>query len=30
MPFVGGIPLYFETCDRIAANHYEGFTLKAG
>ena len=27
MPFVGGIPMYFETCDRVAANHYEGFTL---
>ena len=27
MPFVGGIPMYFETCDRVAVNHYEGFTL---
>ena len=27
MPFVGGIPMYFETCDRIASNRYEGFTL---
>ena len=27
MPFVGGLPLYFETCDRVAGNHYEGFQL---
>ena len=27
MPFVGGIPMYFETCDRIAKNGYEGFSL---
>ena len=27
MPYVGGIPLYFETCDRVAANRYEGFSL---
>jgi cyclohexanone monooxygenase len=30
MPFVGGLPLYFETCDRVAENGYEGFTLTAG
>jgi cyclohexanone monooxygenase len=30
MPFVGGIPLYFETCAKVAANDYEGFTLNAG
>lgn len=29
MPFVGGLPLYFETCDRVAASGYEGFTLTA-
>jgi len=28
MPFVGGLPLYFETCDRVARNNYEGFQLK--
>lgn len=27
MPFVGGLPLYAETCDRVAANNYEGFEL---
>ena len=27
MPYVGGIPMYFETCDRIAKNGYEGFSL---
>ena len=30
MPFVGGIPLYFETCAKVAANDYEGFTLNTG
>ena len=27
MPYLGGFPLYVETCDRIAANGYEGFAL---
>lgn len=27
MPFIGGLPLYIETCDRVAANGYEGFHL---
>ena len=29
MPYVGGIPLYFETCERVAANRYEGFAFSA-
>jgi cyclohexanone monooxygenase len=27
MPFVGGLPMYFETCDKVASNGYHGFTL---
>jgi len=27
MPFVGGIPMYFEICDRVAAEHYRAFAL---
>ena len=27
MPYVGGLPLYAETCERVAANDYEGFIL---
>ena len=27
MPFVGGIPMYFQVCEQVASNHYEGFTL---
>ncbi len=27
MPFVGGVPLYIEICDKVAANDYEGFSL---
>ncbi len=25
MPFTGGLPMYFETCDQVAANDYQGF-----
>jgi cyclohexanone monooxygenase len=27
MPYVGGVGVYRQTCDRIAANAYEGFTV---
>jgi cyclohexanone monooxygenase len=27
MPFAGGTVLYRETCDKVAANGYEGFIL---
>jgi cyclohexanone monooxygenase len=27
MPYIGGVPTYRQTCDRIAANNYEGFLL---
>ena len=27
MPYIGGVGVYRETCDKIAANDYEGFTL---
>ncbi len=27
MPFVGGLPMYFEICDQVAANGYQGFEL---
>ena len=29
MPYVGGVGTYRETCDRVAANDYEGFVLSA-
>ena len=29
MPYVGGVGVYRETCDRVAANDYEGFVLSA-
>lgn len=28
MPYVGGVPTYFEICDRVASGGYEGFTLR--
>jgi cyclohexanone monooxygenase len=28
MPYIGGVPVYRRTCDRIAANGYEGFALQ--
>ena len=27
MPYIGGFPTYVRTCDEIAANGYEGFTM---
>lgn len=27
MPFVGGLPLYFQICDEVASNDYQGFKL---
>jgi cyclohexanone monooxygenase len=27
-PYVGGVPVYAETCERIASKGYEGFTLR--
>ncbi len=27
MPYIGGVGVYRETCDRVAANGYEGFRL---
>jgi hypothetical protein len=27
MPFAGGTVLYRDTCDKVAANGYEGFIL---
>jgi cyclohexanone monooxygenase len=27
MPYIGGFPAYAETCEKVAANGYEGFTL---
>ncbi|MGQ0804510.1 MAG: flavin-containing monooxygenase, partial [Actinomycetota bacterium] len=27
MPYIGGLPLYTETCNDVAANDYRGFTL---
>jgi len=27
MPFIGGFPAYVQTCEEVAANGYEGFTL---
>ena len=29
MPYTGGLPLYIEKCDAVAANGYEGFSLSA-
>jgi cation diffusion facilitator CzcD-associated flavoprotein CzcO len=29
MPYIGGLPLYTETCENVAANDYRGFTLTA-
>ena len=29
MPYIGGVGLYRQKCDEIAANGYEGFTLRA-
>ena len=26
-PYIGGVGLYRQTCDQIAASGYEGFTL---
>jgi len=26
MPYAGGFARYIEICDRVRANHYEGFT----
>jgi cation diffusion facilitator CzcD-associated flavoprotein CzcO len=28
LPFVGGLPLYREACDEVAANDYRGFVLR--
>ena len=28
MPFVGGLPMYFEICDDVASDNYRGFMLK--
>jgi cyclohexanone monooxygenase len=27
MPYIGGVPVYREKCEQVAANGYEGFTL---
>ena len=27
MPFVGGLPMYIEICNNVAANQYQGFTV---
>jgi cation diffusion facilitator CzcD-associated flavoprotein CzcO len=27
LPYIGGLPLYRETCDEVAANDYRGFVL---
>ena len=27
MPYIGGVGMYRERCDQVAANEYEGFTL---
>ena len=27
MPYIGGVGVYREKCDEVAANGYEGFTL---
>jgi len=29
MPYVGGLGVYRQKCDEVAANGYEGFTLSA-
>ncbi len=29
MPYVGGVGVYRKTCDEVAANGYEGFTLSS-
>jgi cation diffusion facilitator CzcD-associated flavoprotein CzcO len=28
LPFIGGLPLYREACDEVAANDYRGFVLR--
>jgi cyclohexanone monooxygenase len=28
LPYVGGIPAYRKTCERVVANGYEGFHLQ--
>lgn len=28
LPYVGGLPLYMERCNQVAANGYEGYTLR--
>jgi hypothetical protein len=27
MPYIGGLPRYTETCERVAAEDYRGFAL---
>jgi cyclohexanone monooxygenase len=29
MPYPGGVGTYREKCDEVAANNYEGFTLRS-
>jgi cyclohexanone monooxygenase len=29
MPYVGGVGVYREICDKVAANGYEGFRIGA-
>jgi cyclohexanone monooxygenase len=30
MPYIGGVGTYRQTCDQVAANDYEGFSMSAG
>jgi cyclohexanone monooxygenase len=29
MPYIGGVPIYRQICDEVAAKGYEGFALTA-
>jgi hypothetical protein len=30
MPYIGGVPLYRETCEDVATKGYQGFELVRG
>jgi hypothetical protein len=27
MPYIGGVPVYRETCEKVATDGYQGFVL---
>ena len=29
MPYIGGVDVYADKCDEVAAKGYEGFTIRA-